>query len=152
MAEEESVAMSSKPRPIDDSKPLRIRRGRVESVDLYEITDNELDALEKGTPAELQLNFAVFLLSVAFAAISSLLTASFPSKTIETIFIVISVSGILIGAYLLIAWSRTLSAVKDLCQRIRERIPPEAMASPESDSDSEFPAVEDPDGAPPSKG
>ena len=152
MAEEESVAMSSKPRPIDDSKPLRIRRGRVESVDLYEITDNELDALEKGTPAELQLNFAVFLLSIAFAAISSLLTTSFPSKTIETIFIVISVSGILIGAYLLIAWSRTRSTVKVLCQRIRERIPPEGKALPESDSDSELPAVEDPDGAPPPKG
>ena len=144
--------MSSKPRQIDDSKPLRIRRGRVESVDLYEIKDNELDALEKGTPAELQLNFAVFLLSIAFAAISSLLTTSFPSKTIETIFIVISVSGILIGAYLLIAWSRTRSTVKVLCQRIRERIPPEGKALPESDSDSELPAVEDPDGAPPPKG
>ena len=144
--------MSSKTRQIDDSKPLRIRRGRVESVDLYEIKDNELDALEKGTPAELQLNFAVFLLSIAFAAISSLLTTSFPSKTIETIFIVISVSGILIGAYLLIAWSRTRSTVKVLCQRIRERIPPEGKALPESDSDSELPAVEDPDGAPPPKG
>ena len=144
--------MSSKPRPIDDSKPLRVRRGRVESVDLYEIKDNELDALEKGTPAELQLNFAVFLLSIAFGAISSLFTASFPNKTIETIFIVIGVSGILIGAYLLIAWSRTRSTVKVLCQRIRERIPPEAKASLETDSDSELPSVEDPDGAPPPKG
>jgi len=44
---------------LDDSK-LRVRRGRVESVDLYEIKDTELDELEKGTPAELQLNFAVF--------------------------------------------------------------------------------------------
>ena len=144
--------MSSKPRPIDDSKPLRVRRGRVESVDLYEIKDNELDALEKGTPAELQLNFAVFLLSIAFGAISSLFTASFPNKTIETIFIVIGVSGILIGAYLLIAWSRTRSTVKVLCQLIRERIPPEAKASLETDSDSELPSVEDPDGAPPPKG
>ena len=152
MAEEKLVAMASKSTPIDDSKPLRVRRGRVESVDLYEIKDNELDALEKGTPAELQLNFSVFLLSTAFAAISSLVTATFPNKTIETIFIVISVTSILIGLYLLIAWWQTRSAVKDLCRRIRERIPPEAQALSVDDQDSAAQAEDDPDGVPPPKG
>lgn len=152
MAEEESLAMANKSRPIDDSKPLRVRRGRVESVDLYEIKDNELDALEKGTPAELQLNFAVFLLSTAFAAISSLVTTNFPNKTIETIFIVISVVGTLVGAYLLISWWRTRSAVKELCRRIRERIPPEALSPPDDEPDHGAAIEDDPDGVPPPKG
>lgn len=127
MVEEESLTMSERPRDFDDAKPLVVRRGRVESVDLYEIKDSELDLLEKGTPAELQLNFSIFLLSLAFSAIASLLTATFPSRTIETTFIVISVIGILGGVYLMIIWSRTRSAVKQLCKKIRERIPPEAL-------------------------
>ena len=72
MAEEELIAMTQNNKQLDDSTPLRVRRGRVESVDLYEIKDTELDTLEKGTPADLQLNFAIFLLSLAFSAIASL--------------------------------------------------------------------------------
>ena len=45
---------------------VKVRRGKVESVDLYEIKDSELDVLEQGTPATLQLNFAIFLFSTAF--------------------------------------------------------------------------------------
>lgn len=130
--------MNKNTQNVDGSKPLIVRRGRVESVDLYEIKDNELDTLERGTPADLQLNFAVFLLSIAFSAIGALSTATFPSKTIEIVFIVISVIGILMGAYLMIAWWRTRSSVKQLCLRIRQRIPPdvviplaEAVESPE---------------------
>lgn len=144
--------MANKSNPLEDSKPLRVRRGRVESVDLYEIKDNELDALEKGTPAELQLNFAVFLLSLAFAAVSSLLTATFPNKITETLYIVTSVVGVLLGAYLLIAWWKTKSSVKLLCRRIRERIPPEAKSVAETDPDSEMQVADDPDVDPLPKG
>ena len=127
MAKEESVAMTPNSRLLDDSNALVVRRGRVESVDLYEIKDTELDALEKGTPAELQLNFAIFLLSLAFGAITSLATTTFPSKALETAFITVSVVGILLGTYLMIAWWRTRSEVRELCKRIRQRIPPDVV-------------------------
>jgi len=140
--------MVKKSRSIDGSTPLRVRRGRVESVDLYEIKDNELDQLEQGTPAGLQLNFSIFLLSIAFGAISSLFTATFSNKTIETIYIVISVVGVLAGIYLLIAWRRTKSPVRELCRRIRERIPPEVQLPIDDDHDSAASVEEDdPDGA-----
>ena len=42
---------------------LIVRRGRVDSVDLYEVKENELELLEKGSPASLQLNFSIFLLT-----------------------------------------------------------------------------------------
>jgi len=144
--------MSAERRTPDESKPLRVRRGRVESVDLYEIKDNELDVLEKGTPADLQLNFAIFLLSIAFASISSLATATFLNKTVEIIFIVISVVGLLVGAYLLIAWWRSRSAVKQLCRRIRERIPPETKSALQEEAESDQQPAEDPVEIPPPKG
>ena len=50
--------------PVSDEKHLVVRRGRVDSVDLYEVKENELELLEKGAPATLQLNFAIFLYSL----------------------------------------------------------------------------------------
>jgi hypothetical protein len=104
---------------------VRVRRGRVDSVDLYEIKDGELDVLEKGSPADLQLNFAIFLLSIAFSAICALATATFARETVKTIFILVTVVGILLGAYLLISWFRARQETKELCKTIRSRIPPD---------------------------
>lgn len=121
--------MATNSKLLDDGTSVRVRRGRVESVDLYEIKDNELDALERGTPADLQLNFAIFLLSVAFSAIASLATATFPNKTVETLFLITAVVGILLGVYLMISWWRARSEVRDICKRIRQRIPPDIAAA-----------------------
>ncbi len=137
MAEGQLIAMAQNNRQLDDGTSLRVRRGRVESVDLYEIKDTELDALEKGTPADLQLNFAIFLLSLAFSAVASLVTATFTNKSIETTFIIVSVVGVLLGAYLMVAWWRARSEVKELCKRIRQRIPPEALIPEEEDEEEE---------------
>jgi hypothetical protein len=120
--------MSTAPKAtVDGEKPLRVRRGRVESVDLYEIKENELDLLEKGSPADLQLNFAIFLLSIAFAAICALVTATFARPRVETIFLFVSIVGIALGLYLLAAWYRNHTSSAAVCTRIRSRIPPDAV-------------------------
>lgn len=148
MAEEESMN-SPNPLPLDGEKPLRVRRGRVESVDLYEIKDTELDHFENGSPGDLQLNFAIFLLSTAFAAICSLSTATFVNKTIETIFLLVAVVGIIFGAYLIVSWWRSRTPTKALCKKIRERIPAEHTAARSSEADDPDP---DPDDPPPPVG
>jgi hypothetical protein len=114
--------MPMPPQYTEDDKPLRIRRGRVESVDLYEIKDSELELFRKGSPADLQLNFAIFLLSMAASALGSLTTATFPDKSVHTTFIVVVVVGLLFGFYLLISWYRNRSSLQDVCNRIRGRI------------------------------
>ena len=106
----------------EEDKPLLIRRGRVESVDLYEIKETELDLFENGSPADLHLNFSIFLLSIAFSAILALATATFANATVHTTFVVVAVVGILIGAYLLIAWWRGRRSVRSTCTMIRRRI------------------------------
>jgi hypothetical protein len=146
--------------PGKDGEKLLIRRGRVESVDLYEIKDAELDLFERGSPADLQLNFAIFLLSISFSAMVSLFTATFSNQTVHTTFVVVAVVGVLIGAYLLIAWWQNRSSVQKLCRVIRKRIkettsiaivsneaivpPQEAVA--EHDEDSQAPEASEPKG------
>lgn len=122
MVEEKSITTMPVTPNNEDNKPLLIRRGKVESVDIYEIKDNELDLFEKGSPSDLQLNFCIFLLSIAFSAIVALTTATFANPTIHTTFVVVAVVGILIGAYLLISWSRNRTSVKAACDIIRRRI------------------------------
>ena len=124
--------------PFDDNqKTLRIRRGRVDSVDLYEIKDSELDLLEKGSPADLQLNFAIALLSIAFSSICALATATF--TRFENVFTFVAIAGVIIGLYLLASWLRSSTSHREVCRRIRERIPAETV----SPSPGQDPTVED---------
>jgi len=117
--------MPELPKDAGDNKPLVVRRGRVESVDLYEIKDSELDLLEKGSPADLQLVFAIFLLTLAFSGFCTLATATFIDNTIKTIFIVVTVIGIVLGIYFLIAWGTNRTSLKKIADQIRHRIPPD---------------------------
>lgn len=110
------------PSQTTDGKPLEVRRGRVASVDLYEVKDSELDLLEKGSPATVQLNFSIFLFSLAFTSIGALCTATFRWPTAQTIFVVIAVIGILMGLYLLISWWRTRTSITAVIRDIRGRI------------------------------
>jgi len=106
---------------------LVVRRGRVDSVDLYEIKEHELDMLEKGSPASLQLNFAIFLLSLAFSAILTLSSAVIQPPILETVYVVIAVVGTLLGGYLLIMWWRTKQSIDEIVAKIRKRIPAEVL-------------------------
>ena len=111
----------------DDQNHLRVRRGRVDSVDLYEIKDSELDLLEKGAPADVQLNFAISLLSIAFSSICALATATFPNPSFETIFTLVAIVGVVIGVYFLVSWYRSRTSHRDVCKRIRGRIPADVL-------------------------
>lgn len=117
--------MSEVPRDTTGEKQPRIRRGRVDSVDLYEIKDTELDLFERGAPADLHLNFSIFVLSLAFSSVCSLATATFDDNTVKTTFIVVAVVGVLLGGFLLLSWFRNRTSLKTLCERIRSRIPPD---------------------------
>src|SRR5882724_6516105 len=120
--------MTDEPKEPNGQDSFRVRRGRVGSVDLYEVKDSELDILEKGSPADLQLNFAIFLISTAISSISTLVTATFTNPTVRTVFVVVSVVGILLGTYLLISWWRNRTSLKTLCKSIRQRIPPDTSS------------------------
>lgn len=115
--------------PSAGETPLKVRRGRVDSVDLYEVKENELELLEKGSPATLQLNFAIFLISMAFTSIVALVTTNFKWPLVETIFIFLSLIGIFMGGYLLISWWRTRTSITKMIKTIRGRICDESAAS-----------------------
>lgn len=117
--------MIEQPKYSEADKPLQVNRGRVDSVNLYEVKENELDILENGEPTGIYLNFSIFLLSIAFSGILTLCSATFNKEILQYTFLFVSIIGVIGGLFLLILWWRGRKSIRSIIQRIRDRIPPE---------------------------
>lgn len=109
------------PPPPTVTESCRVVRCVVDEVVLYEVKESELETLEKGNNADLYLNFAIFSFSTALTCIASLFTSTFDSNTSETIFICISIIGILAGAVLTTLWIINRNSIKYIIKKIRAR-------------------------------
>ncbi|MEO1830264.1 MAG: hypothetical protein ABGX82_15745 [Pseudomonas sp.] len=135
MAKEEALMNNQNEHSGD--KPFKIKRGRVDSLSLYEITEHELVILENGSPFSLYLNFSLLLLTTATSFLISLLTITIDSDRTYTTFVILVVVGYVLGILLGIIWWRTRQSVSEITKRIRNRIPPEEQAEAENPTDQE---------------
>lgn len=99
-----------------------IRRGSVASLSLYEITDYELDLLERGSPAGLYLNFSIFLISTAISLVVTLTTTEIKNDRLFTVYAVVAAVGFVSGMLLFGLWFRTRKSTRKLCGVIKNRI------------------------------
>ncbi|MCF6129075.1 hypothetical protein L1S35_05270 [Flavobacterium sp. AS60] len=109
----------------NSEKSFRVKRGRVDSVNLYEVKENELDILENGETTSLQLNFAIFLLSIAFSGISTLSTCTFGTPLLQNIYLFVTIIGTLLGVYMILMWRKGRKSIKSVIKTIKDRIPPD---------------------------
>lgn len=112
------------------SETTVVRRGRVDSVDLYEVKEHELEILENGAShnnSSLFLNFSIFLLSTAVSFTLTLVTTStFKQAIYEVIVIVVMVVSYIIGLFLFLLWlishRREKKHVRKVITIIKDRI------------------------------
>ena len=104
---------------------IKINRGRVQSVSVYEVTERELSILEIGPQSSIFLNFAIFLLSVSISFLIALLTTTIGSDRTFAVFVVITAVGLVAGVVLLAVWYRSHRSVSDTIVNIKSRIPGE---------------------------
>ena len=107
-----------------------IRRARINQLTVYDVTDSELEILERGTPDSLYLNFAIFLLSSALSFTVSLFTTTVSNTNIFTVIVVFTVIGYLGGIFLLLLWRKSHTSVTKCIESIRKRLPPEGVQQP----------------------
>ena len=107
----------------------RIRRARVDSLCIYEVTEDELETLEKGSPGSLQLNFAIFFLSTGTAFLVSLLTTPITSNHIFIVFVVVTAIGLAFGVFLLILWYDIFRSTGSVSKKVRNRLEEETALS-----------------------
>ena len=126
--------MVEPPSSHSDVKNPVIRQGSVDFIDVYEVKESELDLLEKGSPATLDLNFAIFLFSSAVTSVIALLSSGFKSERVESIFITVSIIAFIASLYLGFRWWVSRKSIKKLVQTIRDRIdstPDETRETPD---------------------
>ena len=100
----------------------QIRRGRLQQLTIYEVTESELWILEHGSQDSVFLNFSVSLVSIAVSLSATLLTAHFPSDRLWTLFVVVTVVGYVVGIVLLCLWWKSRLSVRECAENIRRRL------------------------------
>ncbi len=107
---------------LSDEK-LKIKRHKFDSLTIYEVSESELEIIEKGSPSSIYLNFAIFLISVAASFLVSLLTSDYTNKqNTFIVFLVITIVGFIIGIFLIILWLRTKNDFDQTIKKIKDRV------------------------------
>lgn len=106
---------------------IKIRMGRVDSVDVFQVKESELDTLEQGELADIFLNFSIFLFSLVFSILLTLISATFKKPIYEILALTILVFAFILGLLLIFLWYKKRTGVKSIIKRIRNRIPPDAV-------------------------
>lgn len=119
---------------------IRVRRGDVDSICVYGVTEDELENLEKGSPSSLYLNFSLFLLSSAISFLMALIFTDIPSQKVYIVFLLLTIVGFILGFLLLILWYRDFRSSNSIFKRIRNRLK-EDISPTQSDGDSIRPSI-----------
>lgn len=101
---------------------IPIRRGQIDSVVTYEITEYEFEVLQRGNPNSIMLNLAIFLLSIAATLIVTLLTVKIEDSRLFFSFFVVTVVCLIIGGILLILWFNSNRIVSTIVSKIESRL------------------------------
>lgn len=97
----------------------------MDQVTIYEITESELEALERGSPDSLFLNFAVALLSMAISLSVTFATTEIKSIQILCVLTILCAIGYVLGLLFLLLWWRNYRSMGALATTIRKRLPPD---------------------------
>lgn len=92
---------------------------------VYLVSEEELDALERGAPDSKLLTFGIALSSVGMSFGISLLTVQNPATPLLVFLWVATIVGAVNGLLLLLLWWRSSHDVRNLAGKIRSRMPPE---------------------------
>ncbi len=103
--------------------PPVIRRAVILQMTTYEVSEDELEALARGTQDSIYSSFAIFLLSVATSFLVSLLTTEVTDR-VFIVFVIFITLGYLFGIFFLIFWYKNRKTITFLIKKIRERLPP----------------------------
>ena len=105
-----------------ESEHIPIRRHRLPDLEVCDITLDELEAIEQqGSDVGLDFQISEFCLTIAASFLAALLTVNIDSIKIFTVFVVIVVTGIIVGVAFLIKWYRYRKSFHNLVQKVRDR-------------------------------
>ncbi len=93
-------------------------------LNVYTITEDELESLRRGSPGSIYLNFGLALTPVSIAFLITLLSTNIPSIEGKIFFIAATVVFALAGLIFIVLAGLYHQSVKSVVDRIRNRMPP----------------------------
>lgn len=104
-----------------------IHRVPLDRVTIFEITEAELEALERGSPESLFLNLGIAALSIAASFLIALLTTTIADIRTFCVFVIVCIVGFVTGITFGLLWWQSRQSLKKVAQEIRNRMPPEGI-------------------------
>jgi len=107
----------------NESDTIKVRRARVDSITVYDVTEHELEQLEKGGGGGIYLNLCLSLLSIAISFLIAVITTKIESDRQFSTFVIILTVGFLGSVVLGILWWRCRETVAAVVLSIKRRMP-----------------------------
>ncbi|MGB4767680.1 MAG: hypothetical protein WBP22_00315 [Candidatus Saccharimonas sp.] len=135
--------MTNEKNPTNEGE-ITVDIARLGSIQVYQITEDELNMIEMGTPNSNYLNFSVALLSVFISFLITLLTTKIEDDRVFNFFLLTAIVTVIIGVILLIIWLKSRYSSRNIFKKIRARKSNDAVREavkqtaegPQADSDS----------------
>lgn len=106
-----------------DKKGPTIKKVKVDSLTIYEITEGELETIERGSPNSTFFNIGISLISIAISFLVTLVTIDLSKEqSLFIVFTIVTVFGFMVGIVLLILWVKTKNDVDQVLKKIKDRI------------------------------
>ena len=104
-----------------------IHRVRLDKLTIFEITEAELNALDRGSQESLYLNLAIGVISVAVSFSIALATTEIQSVKTFCSFVIVTIVGYLAAITFGLLWWISRRSLKTVAQEIRGRRFPEGI-------------------------
>ena len=125
----------------DKNESYPVKRGKFDSLTIYDVTSQALTIIENGSTNSLYLNFAIFLISVSLSFFTSIFTVEwFPKVKGQEqhlisfiVFLIIAILTLIIGVICTILWFRSHDNFKETITTIKNRLKEEVKENPEDD-------------------
>lgn len=103
------------------SDTVCVKRYKVDSITIYEISESDLELIERGEPTSVYLNISISLLSIFFSMLVTLLTCKLNDIKF-VVFVCIAIISAIIGIVLLIIWFRVNKSANSVIKKIKSRV------------------------------
>ena len=130
----------STPMSQEKTESYPVKRGKFDSLTIYDVTAQELQIIEQGSNS-LILNFAIFLLSVSVSFFISVFTVDwFPNNDHEKnlisfiVFLIIAIITLLVGIICLIVWKKSQDSFSTTIKVIKCRLKEEVVKSDDDEA------------------
>ena len=112
--------------PKEDEHPGYYRIAPLGVLQVYLVSESDLEKLARGPEGQLELNFAAALLPMGVSLVITLQTATFTDRWFLVYSALASVC-LIVGTIQIIKWLLVMNNQADLLAEIRSRMPPEPI-------------------------